>query len=92
MKLILQGKELVPRIQSFNEINLDFYFFNDNVFHFDRKNLLPMFKMIADIEDGGNNADTDQLLMDNDVLRTLVTEMANKLFTVCTVYCENPYI
>jgi len=53
MKEIAQCKPLVPKIASFNEINLDFYFFNDNVFHFNRKNILPMFKILVEEEDRG---------------------------------------
>lgn len=39
-------KHLAPRVLSFNEINLDFFLFNDNVFQMARKNILPIFKMI----------------------------------------------
>jgi hypothetical protein len=37
---------LAPRVRSFNEINLDFFLFNDNVFHFSRKNIIPAFKFL----------------------------------------------
>lgn len=81
--MVTEGKEMLqPRVQSFQELNLDFYFFNDNVFHFGKPNLLPLFKLI---EDGGDPRD-------NPVVQRLVTEMANRLFTVCTVFTENPYI
>jgi hypothetical protein len=45
MLKIASKKHLAPRILSFNEINLDFFLFNDNVFHFSRKNILPIFKL-----------------------------------------------
>jgi hypothetical protein len=49
VKLVEEGKDtLQPRILSFQEVNLDFYFFNDNVFHFGKPKLLPLFKMLAD--------------------------------------------
>ena len=48
LKTLSSAKMLVPRIRSFNEINLDFYFFNDSVFHLGKKNTLPMFQIIKD--------------------------------------------
>lgn len=30
--------------------------------------------------------------MENQVLGTIVNEMAQKLFTVCAIHMENPYI
>jgi hypothetical protein len=47
------SKLLVPRIKSFNEINLDFYFFNDSVFHLGKKNTLPMFRIVKEEIDRG---------------------------------------
>ena len=55
MTLIVQCKGLAKRIRSFFVINLDFYFFNDNVFSFDKKNILPMFKIISDEDDSQRN-------------------------------------
>ena len=51
----MQCKPLAKRIRSFFVINLDFYFFNDNVFSFDKLNLMPMFKLISDEDDGKRN-------------------------------------
>jgi syntaxin-binding protein 1 len=45
LKKIVQCKHLTPRVLSFNEINLDFFLFNDNVFHLARKSILPAFKL-----------------------------------------------
>ena len=50
-----QCRTLCKRIRSFFIINLDFYFFNDNVFHFGKKNLLPMFKILALSSDAQRN-------------------------------------
>ena len=55
MELIAKCKYLAKRIRSFFVINLDFYFFNDNVFSFDKLNLMPMFKLISDEDDGKRN-------------------------------------
>ena len=48
IKQIAMQKELTPRVKSFNEINLDFFLYNDNVFHMSRKNILPVFKMVRE--------------------------------------------
>ena len=45
---IAQQRYLAPRIFSFCEINLDFYMFNDSVFHLNMKNSLPVFKLVDD--------------------------------------------
>ena len=55
MTLMAQCKQLAKRIRSFFVINLDFYFFNDNVFDFGKKNLIPMFKIICDEGDFKRN-------------------------------------
>ena len=52
---IAQCKRLTKRIRSFFVINLDFYFFNDNVYHFGKKNLMPIFKIICVEEDSRKN-------------------------------------
>ena len=52
---IAQCKPLAKRIRSFFVINLDFYFFNDNVYDFGKKNLMPMFKIIAEDVDSRRN-------------------------------------
>jgi hypothetical protein len=92
--MLTSCKLLAPRIQSFNEINLDFYFFNDSVFHLGKRNTLPMFKLISDEEErsGGDGKPTVSLIHENPTLSTHVTEMANRLFTVCAVHREYPYI
>lgn len=48
MEMISTCKPLVKRIRSFFVINLDFYFFNDSVFHLGKDNLLPIFKIMCD--------------------------------------------
>ena len=48
-------KGLTKRIRSFYVINLDFYFFNDNVYHFGKKNLMPIFKIMSDADDSNRN-------------------------------------
>ena len=48
MDELTSNKYIVPRVLTFQEINLDFYFFNDNVFHLGRPRIMPMFKMIYD--------------------------------------------
>lgn len=58
MKEIASCKNLAPRIFSFNEINIDFYLFNDNVYHFNKKNLLPSFKLLDD-----NGGDVDHPIL-----------------------------
>jgi len=42
----------VPRIYSFNEINLDFYLYNDNVYHFIKNGLIPAFKIVDESDRG----------------------------------------
>ena len=51
MALIVSCKLLVKRIRSFFVINLDFFFFNDSVFHLGKNNLLPIFKIMSDDEE-----------------------------------------
>ena len=55
MEMIAKCKQLARRIRSFFVINLDFYFFNDNVYDFGKKNLIPMFKLICDESDSRRN-------------------------------------
>ena len=55
MEMMAQCKQLARRIRSFFVINLDFYFFNDNVYDFGKKNLIPMFKLICDEDDSRRN-------------------------------------
>lgn len=55
---------------------------------------MPIFKIMSD-ESPGN--DTSRISRANDigknkVINVLVTEMANRLFTVCAIYQENPYV
>lgn len=55
MTEIASCKPLAKRIRSFFVINLDFYFFNDNVYHFGKKNLMPIFKIISQEDDTRRN-------------------------------------
>jgi len=55
MTEIVKCKNLCKHIRSFFVINLDFYFFNDNVFHFGKKNLMPIFKVISQDDDSRRN-------------------------------------
>jgi hypothetical protein len=80
--MIAQAKNLVPRIYSFNEINLDFYLYNDNVYHFQKKSLIPTFK-IADESDRG---------VETPVIQKILDELAHRLFTVCAIFMEYPYV
>lgn len=90
IELMSASKNLVPRIKSFNEINLDFYFFNDSVFHLGKKNTLPMFRIIKDDLDKGRTR--DNVVEQNDILAQMCMQMANRLFTVCAVFRECPHI
>lgn len=56
---------------------------------------MPIFKMMCDESPGSHN--TSHISRSNDigknkVISVLVTEMANRLFTVCAIYQENPYV
>ena len=84
------GPAFVPRVSSFMEVNLDFYFFNDNVFHLGRNDLLPMFRMVTEGDSGGMSKSKNT--SKNPTVDMLITEMSNRLFTVCAIYNENPYI
>ena len=88
MSLLFKCKKLLDRILTLKEVNLDFYFYNDSVFHFGRKNLLPIFKLLADPDE----AYAKGKISAQDALEQLAEEMANRLFTVCAVYTEFPYI
>lgn len=83
----------MPRVLSFQEINLDFYFFNDNVFHLGRPKIMPLFKLMAD--DAPSDLTSSQIfsiISENPTINTLITEMANRLFTVCAIFHEYPYV
>lgn len=86
------GKYLAPRILSFNEVNLDFYFFNDNVFHLGRPKIMPLFKMLHDDTQGLSIDDACEVITEMPVCDRLLTEMANRLFTVCAIFMEYPYV
>jgi hypothetical protein len=90
VQLLTASKNLVPRIKSFNEINLDFYFFNDNVFHLGKHNTLPMFRLIKDDIDRGRTKET--VIENSDTLAEMCKQMAHRLFTVCAVFREYPVI
>jgi Sec1 family len=51
------------------------------VFTFSRKNILPAFKLI----DEGQGIDSPHL-------QKMLEELSNRLFTVCSVFMEHPYI
>ena len=86
------GKALAARILSFNEVNLDFYFFNDNVFHLGRPKVMPLFKMLHDDTQGLSVDEAVELITENPVAHRFLTEMANRLFTVCAIFLEYPYV
>ena len=98
MDIIVSCKALVKRIRSLFVINLDFYFYNDSVFHLGKNNLLPIFKIMVDEEEQRRSTikkqgvDIPTGLMKNEVLATIIDELANKLFTVCAIHMEKPYI
>ncbi len=50
MTQIVMAKYLAPRVLSFNEINLDFFLYNDNVFHMSRKNVLHCLRKDSRID------------------------------------------
>ena len=83
MEMICTCKPLVKRIRSFFVINLDFYFFNDSVFHLGKDNLLPIFKIMGDEEverrisvKKGGPVSEEKGIMTNQVLRTIVNDLA----------------
>lgn len=80
--MIAKTKNLTPRIYSFNEINLDFYLYNDNVYHFQKKELIPAFKII---EEGVYGIETP-------VITKIIDELSHRLFTVCAIFMEFPYV
>lgn len=80
---IAKNEVLAKRICSFFEINLDFYMFNDSVFHIGMKNQLPMFKIIDD---------EPEFFFQSNLFQILKEEVTHKLLTICTVYDELPNI
>ena len=69
-------KNLMSRLRTFKEINLDFNFFEDDVFTFNMKDSMYLFSTPS-----------------HDPYRTVyLNSIANKLFTVCSILLENPYI
>lgn len=87
MNELTSNKFIVPRVLTFQEINLDFYFFNDNVFHLGRPRIMPMFKMIYDEQDHEYPESNSM-----PVVKKFLTEMANRLFTVCAIFLEYPFV
>ena len=79
---VAQNKYLAPKIASFCEINLDFYMFNDNVFHLNMKKILPLFKVV----------DEEPEFIESPLFAKMKNELAHRLLTVCTVYDEFPLI
>ena len=101
MNMIVQCKLLTKRIRSFFVINLDFYFFNDSVFHLGKNNLMPIFKIMADDEEHRRSTIKKTSMMKeklpssitgNKTLMTIIEELANRLFTVCAIHMEYPYV
>ena len=98
--MIAQCKLLTKRIRSFFVINLDFYFFNDSVFHLGKNNLMPIFKIMADEEEHRRSTIKKTSMKEklpssitgNTVLMTIIEELANRLFTVCAIHMEYPYV
>jgi len=72
------AKHLAPRVLSFNEINLDFFLYNDNVFHMSRKNVLYSLKRDSKV--------------DMPDIQKILEELSRRLFTVCSVFLEHPHI
>ena len=68
---------MAPRVLSFNEINLDFFLHNDNVYHFSRKNLLPAYKFLG---------------KETPAVKRLIDEFSHRLFTVCSALLEYPTV
>ena len=81
-------------------INLDFYFFNDSVFHLGKNNLMPIFKIMADDEEQRRSTmkktsmkeNLPSSITGNKVIMTIIEELANRLFTVCAIHMEYPYV
>ena len=85
--MLASCKQLAPRVQSFLEINVDFYFYSDNVFTFKETNILPMFSMMARDEENGIES-----VESNPTIKFMVANAAKRLFTVCSIFTEFPYI
>lgn len=79
---IAQNRLLAPRMASFCEINLDFYMFNENVYHLNMKNTMPVFKILDD----------EPEFLKSSIFGRIRDEITHRLLTVCTVYNEFPYI
>jgi hypothetical protein len=79
---IAKNKYLAPRVASFCEINLDFYLFNDNVFHLNMRNSLPLFKIVDDNTE----------FIQHNLYQKMRDAVTHRLLTVCTVYDEFPNI
>ena len=76
MKLISSCKELAPRILTFNEINLDFYFYESNIFTLNFEESIYLFNT--------SSADYNQ--------SKYLEKIGYKLYTVCSILLEKPYI
>ena len=79
LKLISGNKELVNRIRTFQEINLDFSF-SQHIFNFKMPDALYMF--------GSKERETGTSAYKIEYLN----KAAYKLSSVCSVLLENPYI
>lgn len=54
---------------------------------------MPLFKLMAD--DAPCDLSSSQIfsiIQENPTINVLITEMANRLFTVCAIFYEYPYV
>lgn len=76
MARISKCKELVSRLKTFKEINIHFYFFEDNIFTFNKPEAFYLFNSEK------NDIRTTSFLQ----------AIGYNLFTVCSILLEKPYI
>ena len=54
---------------------------------------MPLFKMVADEAPSDLEPDAIfEIISASTVINTLITEFTNKLFTVCAIFHEYPYV
>lgn len=76
MSQIAGCKALVSRLHNLQEINMNFYFFEDNIFTLNQPEAFYLYNT--------NMSDTQTT--------EYIDNMSYKLFTVCTILLEKPYI
>lgn len=76
MRQLGATKELVSRLYTFKEINIDFNFFENNIFTFNMLDAMFLF-----------STQTSDPYLDK-----YLHNIAWRLFTVCSILLENPYI